>query len=126
VAIGRSRLEEAITLLALNAHEAMPAGGTVAMTTRRAEEAPVAGVEPAGDLGYVELVVSDTGPGIPPDVLPHVFEPFFTTKGPGHPGLGLTTVYGIARRAGGDARAEPARGGGATFILRLPAGRSQG
>ena len=106
------QLEAAILNLAANARDAMGAGGTLELATRQ-------------DGGFVELRVTDTGQGVPPDVLPRVFDPFFTTKAVGKgTGLGLAQVYGMARSAGGAARIESVVGRGTTVILRLP--RAQG
>jgi CheY-like chemotaxis protein len=94
--------------LAVNARDAMPAGGTLDLVVRC-----------PGDR--VELVVTDTGVGIEPETLPHIFEPFFTTKDPGHgTGLGLATVYGIVGQAGGEVTASSEPGEGATFRISFP------
>jgi CheY-like chemotaxis protein len=74
----------------------------------------------AGD--WVRMTVSDTGAGIPPDVLPHVFDPFFTTKAPGKgTGLGLAQVYGIVTQHEGRIDVESQEGQGTTFTIYLPA-----
>ena len=108
-----SEIENAIINLALNARDAMPAGGGLVIETVnrvRAAEAPEAeGI--AGD--FVRLSVSDTGVGMTPEVAQRAFEPFFTTKSPGKgTGLGLSSVYGLARQLGGTASlsSEPGRG----------------
>jgi hypothetical protein len=73
----------------------------------------------------VGLVVSDTGGGIPNDVLPHVFEPFFTTKETGaHSGLGLAQVYGFAKQSGGGVGIETRVGEGALVRVFLPSPKS--
>jgi CheY-like chemotaxis protein len=76
-------------------------------------------VRPAGE--YVSIKVTDTGSGIPPDVIPRIFDPFFTTKAPGKgTGLGLATCYAIARQAGGDIAIESKLGAGTVFTILLP------
>jgi CheY-like chemotaxis protein len=74
---------------------------------------------PPGAWAFVS--VTDTGPGVPPDVLPNIFEPFFTTKPPGKgTGLGLSTVYGIVRQSGGHVLVGGHAGPGACFRVLLP------
>jgi signal transduction histidine kinase len=69
----------------------------------------------------VRIEITDTGPGIPPDVLPHIFEPFFTTKDEGEgTGLGLSLVYGIVENHGGQIKAFSEPGQGAAFVIELP------
>ena len=108
--------------LATNARDATPSGGRVrlALSTARVSD------DDAAALGllagpYVLLTVSDTGQGIAPDHLARIFEPFFTTKGPERgTGLGLSTVHGIARSAGGTVRVSSQIGAGTTFEVYLP------
>jgi CheY-like chemotaxis protein len=113
-----TQLEMAVLNLAINARDAMPEGGALTITTRLrriAEEAEI------GPGEYVELSVTDTGSGMPPDVAARAFDPFFTTKGPGKgTGLGLSQVYGIARQAGGAVRIESRPGAGTTVRMLLP------
>jgi len=118
--IDPTEFEMALINLAVNARDAMPQGGRFNITARRVE---LAG-EPDGLSGqFVEIVVSDTGTGIPADVLPNVFNPFFTTKPDGKgTGLGLSQVYGFAHRSGGTATIESAQGLGTTVTLYLPCG----
>ncbi|MGE3190327.1 MAG: ATP-binding protein, partial [Vicinamibacterales bacterium] len=96
------QVEQVIMNLAVNARDAMPDGGAITIATANVT-VPVEDGDsrlPAGD--YVSIVVSDTGTGIPPEIQAHIFEPFFTTKPQGQgTGLGLSTVYGIARQSGG-------------------------
>ena len=67
------------------------------------------------------LTLTDTGPGIPPDIQDKIFEPFFTTKAPGKgTGLGLSIVYGVIQRHGGTIELDSIPGGGTTFTIRLP------
>jgi PAS domain S-box-containing protein len=110
-----TQLELAVLNLAINARDAMPRGGLlrIASTMQRidddAELAP-------GD--YMELSISDTGSGMPPEVAARAFDPFFTTKDIGKgTGLGLSMVYGVARQSGGIARIESREGEGT--IVRL-------
>jgi len=73
----------------------------------------------------VRLTIDDSGPGIPPDVLPRIFDPFFTTKDVGEgTGLGLAITYGIVQEHGGTIQASNAPGGGARFTIELPAVRA--
>jgi PAS domain S-box-containing protein len=113
-----TQLEMAILNLAINARDAMDGSGDLTIKTRdmRMEGDPEL---TAGN--YVELSVSDTGTGMPPDVLARAFDPFFSTKGIGKgTGLGLSQVYGIMRQAGGTARIESRLGAGTTVRLYLP------
>ena len=105
----------ALLNIAANARDAMPEGGALRITTRRAPLPDRSGRE-----GIV-LAIRDTGSGIPAEALAHVFEPFFTTKDVGKgTGLGLSQVYGFAKAAGGAADIESRTGHGTTVILYLP------
>lgn len=118
IEVDAAELELALLNLAINAHDALPNGGTVVI---RASNEVLKGTEelPGGD--YVRIAVSDSGVGIAPDVLPHVFEPFFTTKEVGKgTGLGLAQVYGFAVQSGGTAKVSSRLGEGTTVILLLP------
>ncbi|WP_294214946.1 response regulator [uncultured Sphingomonas sp.] len=122
------QLEQVVVNLAVNARDAMLAhnprgGGTLTIQTRSVTAADVRAmgtdILPVAD--YTALIVSDTGGGIPPDVLPKIFEPFFTTKEVGKgTGLGLSTVYGIVKQSGGWIFADTKPGQGATFSIYLP------
>ncbi len=117
-----SQFEQVIVNLAVNARDAMPDGGTLSIRTVNVEakDAGTLGAKgmPSGD--YVMVEVTDTGTGIPPDIIDKIFEPFFTTKEVGKgTGLGLSTVYGIVKQTGGFiyADSEPGR---TSFRIFLP------
>jgi len=113
-----SQLQELITILVLNARDAIADRGSIRVTTTNRDEAPSAG-KPARRL--VDIVVSDTGHGMEPATLAQVFDPFFTTKPAGlGTGLGLATAYRIATQNRGEIRAESAAGKGSTFTVSLP------
>ncbi|BCJ49194.1 hypothetical protein Asp14428_06690 [Actinoplanes sp. NBRC 14428] len=117
------QLEQVLVNLAVNARDAMPSGGTLTIETGsvlvdsdyRVQGPPV----PAGE--YARLRVSDTGTGMPRDVIDRVFEPFFTTKPQGQgTGLGLAMVYGIVTGAGGTVNIHSEEGMGTTISVLLP------
>jgi hypothetical protein len=120
-----SQLEQVILNLAVNARDAMPAGGRLTITTARtpAETAATLGLPGRGP--FVRLTVADTGTGIDAHTLPHLFEPFFTTK-PQGTGLGLSTVDGIVRQSGGCIRVDSVPGRGSAFTIHLPASTQAG
>jgi PAS domain S-box-containing protein len=101
VCVDKPELELALVNLAVNARDAMPNGGTLAISATNAQLR--GGDTPEGLTGdLVALTVADTGCGIPAELVPRVIEPFYTTKGPDKgTGLGLSQVYGFARRSGG-------------------------
>jgi nitrogen-specific signal transduction histidine kinase/CheY-like chemotaxis protein len=118
------QLEQVLVNLAVNARDAMPGGGTLTIDTSNitvdAESIAGGSESPLGQ--QVRLRVSDTGTGMPPEVVAHAFEPFFTTKSDsGGTGLGLATVYGILQQAEGHIRIYSEPGGGTTFSITLPA-----
>ncbi|MDB5309730.1 MAG: Blue-light-activated protein [Gemmataceae bacterium] len=120
VRIDPGQVEQVIMNLAVNARDAMPRGGRLSIETADAEVRP--GDPDLPPTLHVRLAVSDTGCGMTDDVKAHIFEPFFTTKGPGSgTGLGLATVYGIVKQAGGHITAESQAGSGTTFTILLPA-----
>jgi PAS domain S-box-containing protein len=113
------RISQVLLNLAVNARDAMPAGGKLTICTEQVETAGEAGVP---DGSWVRLSVSDTGPGIPEDVQQRIFEPFFTTKDQGKgTGLGLSTVFGIVTQYAGHVTVSSEPGAGATFNVYLPA-----
>lgn len=109
--VGHEKAIEAVVLnLMLNAADATPPGGTVRLSLR----------VPAGAQG-AEILVEDSGPGVPEHLRERVFEPFFTTKAPGHgTGLGLTVCRSIVERTGGAIVVGASDLGGAAFVVRLP------
>jgi signal transduction histidine kinase len=117
------QLEQVLVNLAVNARDAMPGGGTLTIDTSNitVDAYTVAGGSRARQGKNVRLRVSDTGSGIPADVLEHVFEPFYTTKQDGTgTGLGLATVYGILAQAEGQIKIYTEADTGTTFTITLP------
>jgi signal transduction histidine kinase len=118
----RGQLETALVNLAANARDAMPGGGTLALSLRDATPWEIRG-HAAGDRPRHLLVleVSDTGVGMDAAVRARLFEPFFTTKEPGKgTGLGLASVHGVVRQHGGTVTVESRPGRGTTFRILLP------
>jgi PAS domain S-box-containing protein len=120
VKVDVSELELAMVNLTLNARDAMPDGGIVAITAENV-------VLSLGDTlakiegEYVALRITDTGTGIAPDVLPKIFDPFFTTKGVDRgSGLGLSQVHGFAHQSGGTVTVDSVLGRGTTITVYLP------
>jgi signal transduction histidine kinase/CheY-like chemotaxis protein len=116
-------LEVALINLAVNARDAMPAGGKLTVTARNVtlQRGRDEGTGLVGD--YVAITVRDTGIGIPDEHLGRLFEPFFTTKATGKgTGLGLSQVYGFVRQSGGAVTVASTLGQGSTFTVFLPRG----
>jgi two-component system, cell cycle sensor histidine kinase and response regulator CckA len=125
VRTAEGQVEQILMNLAINARDAMPAGGVVRVTARALTIRPGAGPQPGlpGVLPgrWVELAVRDDGVGMDAETLANLFEPFFTTKPSGlGTGLGLTTVRGIVRALGGHAFAQSTPGAGTTMRVLLP------
>ncbi len=123
-----TQLEQIIMNFALNSRDAMPNGGRFSIATRSlTPDASLLESQPGlENREYVELTATDTGAGIPPNALEHVFEPFFTTKPAGKgTGLGLATVYGIVRQAGGTIAVSSRAGEGTRFTIYWPVGTGE-
>jgi signal transduction histidine kinase len=104
----RSQIDQVFLNLLANAAQAITGPGAITIETRVED-------------GCAVVAVSDTGPGIPPDVMSRIFDPFFTTKPVGEgTGLGLSISYEIVKKHGGEIRADSPAGGGATLTVRLP------
>jgi PAS domain S-box-containing protein len=116
----RSQIQRALLNLAVNASDAMPAGGELTVSTTVEEVGlPTAGRHHVVPGQYVVLAVADTGVGMDQETLSHLYEPFFTTKSQGK-GFGLSTVHGIVSMHKGFVTAESQPGCGATFKLHFP------
>jgi len=119
-----TQLHQVLLNLAINARDAMPDGGTLALSGENLEvDENYSSMVPGTHAGsYVLLKVSDTGSGIPQEVIDRIFDPFFTTKEVGKgTGLGLSTVLGIVQSHGGVVHVESEPGRGTTFQVFLPA-----
>lgn len=123
VKVDIGQFEQVVVNLAVNARDAMPAGGDLTVRTRNvtAEECKTFPYRELAAADYVVVEVEDTGSGIAPDVLKKIFEPFFTTKEVGKgTGLGLSMVYGIIKQTGGFIFCDSEVGKGSTFRIFLP------
>ncbi len=123
-----TRIQQILMNLAVNARDAMPEGGVLSLRLKRLSIGSgmqtVSGPNlPPGE--WVQVQVTDTGVGIPPEILPRIFEPFFTTKAPLGTGLGLAQVHGIVKLHGGEIEVVSTVGQGTTFTLYLPASAGQ-
>jgi signal transduction histidine kinase len=109
----RSQIDQVFLNLLANAAQAIPGQGAITIATRR-------------ENGSAVVAISDTGPGIAPEIIGRIFDPFYTTKPVGEgTGLGLSISYEIVKKHGGYIRAENAPGGGATFTVSVPLSRSR-
>lgn len=130
IGLDPGELEQVVLNLVLNARDALPRGGTVRITTssaarlnggdRNTDGDTIQGDDATAGTGMM-LTVSDDGVGMDPEIKPRIFEPFYTTKPMGRgTGLGLSTVYGIVKRADGSVDVETAPGDGTTIRIWLP------
>jgi len=118
-----SQFEQVIVNLAVNARDAMPDGGKLTVKTANvsAEEAAQMSYKGMPAADYVRIDISDTGTGIPAEIVDKIFEPFFSTKEVGKgTGLGLSTVYGIVKQTGGFVYVASEAGKGTSFHIFLP------
>ena len=119
--IDPTQFELVILNLVINARDAMPTGGTVAIETANSHRGPPAHAEEPAGGDYVAVTVRDTGIGMTPEVQVRAFEPFFTTKPPGAgSGLGLSQVFGTARQSGGGVHIDSIPGKGTAVSVYLP------
>jgi len=107
LAMARRELIQVLLNLVINAKDAMPQGGKITMASD-------------ADDGHAVIRISDTGAGIPSDILAKIFTPFFTTKGTKGTGLGLSVAESLVRSCGGEISVESRQGQGTTFTLRIP------
>jgi PAS domain S-box-containing protein len=116
-----NQFETAILNMAINARDAMPGGGVLRISARRADRVPPVRGHAAVRGLFAAVAVEDDGSGIDPDTLARIFEPFFTTKEVNKgTGLGLSQVYGFAKQSGGEVAVESEPGSGSKFTLFLP------
>jgi PAS domain S-box-containing protein len=128
VKAGPVEVSQVILNLAVNARDAMPAGGKLTIASAnvplRSEPCPAVPGVPDGE--YVQLTITDTGTGMTQEALDHLFEPFFTTKQAGKgTGFGLSIVYGIVKQSGGHIRVESAPGRGTSVLIFFPRAQAE-
>jgi CheY-like chemotaxis protein len=119
----QNQLESALLNLTINARDAMPEGGKLIIETCNAhlDDAHEARLRDVVQGDYIAISVTDTGVGMPPEVMSRAFDPFFTTKPIGQgTGLGLSMIYGFTRQSGGYAKIQSEVGKGTTVKLYLP------
>jgi signal transduction histidine kinase len=109
ICLDEHQIQQVIVNMLINAIQAMPPGGILSVGTRAL---------PRGN--ELEVEISDTGKGIPPELLNHIFDPFFTTKDEGGTGLGLWVSYGIIKNHGGEIHVKSTLNKGTTFTVTLP------
>jgi signal transduction histidine kinase len=119
--IDEGHLNQVLLNIVLNARDAMPTGGTVAIMAKVASREELPPVTPGLENGAIEIEVTDTGTGMDEETKNRVFEPFFTTKGKRGTGLGLATVYGVVQQAHGTIDIQSSLGKGTSVRLFFPA-----
>ncbi len=117
--IDRGQISQVIHNIILNARQAMPEGGLITLSAENEFIDGKSGL-PVRSGNYIKISVEDQGSGIPDEILPRIFDPYFTTKDSGS-GLGLAISYSIVKKHDGLLTAEPKRGAGSVFTVRLPA-----
>jgi len=123
VEVDRNQLETSLLNLAINARDAMVEGGVLTIETANAnlDHGTALARDAVAPGDYVVVSVTDTGTGMPPEIVKRAIQPFFTTKGVGHgSGLGLSMVYGFAKQSGGHLEIYSSRGQGTAVRLYLP------
>ncbi len=121
VRVDREHLALSLLNLAVNARDAMPEGGSISISVRLAHQSEIRAAGLRGPGEYLALEVSDTGEGIPAEVVDRIFEPFFTTKPRGEgTGLGLAVVYGFAQQSSGAVTCDSTAGVGTCFRIFIP------
>jgi PAS domain S-box-containing protein len=123
VQMDATRAAQVLINLCVNAHDAMPKGGTLTVTNALVDLSPTqwSRIKRKPNAQFMRSSVADTGTGIPPEVLPRIFNPFFTTKDKGKgTGLGLSIVHNVVSKAGGFIEVESKPGHGTTFHIYLP------
>jgi signal transduction histidine kinase len=124
--IPKDSLTQILLNLIKNSAEAMPKEGELAVITKYhkrfpLDEIPEIAIEKDGNGGYVQIIVSDNGGGIPETVRLHIFEPFVGTKGEGHQGIGLSVVYNTVKALKGTITLKSSKGEGTRFTILFPA-----
>ncbi len=124
VKVDPSQIEQVVINLLVNARDSIDGHGTITIDTTKGRMWANPSESEGADSGYhqdaVLMTVTDTGSGIPPEVLPHIFEPFFSTKKEKGTGLGLATSYGIIRQHEGNISVTSKQGEGTKFTIYLP------
>jgi PAS domain S-box-containing protein len=116
----KNQISQVVDNIIINAQQAMPLGGTIDIAAKNVSSSEINILKEFGNRDFIELSITDSGIGMPPNILANIFDPFFTTKEKGH-GLGLSTAYSIINRHGGTIKVDSVMGEGTTFSIYLPA-----